>query len=100
MFIASLLGLGAYVVAMQLGIFAGDLLNHGRVAGLETQQSLEQRAVLFAKKAPDGPGVAMKESLDLVPQDLLDDGLVLARVRLVAVPHPSDGRLSFMPRPL
>ena len=55
-------------------------------------QSLQQRAVLVADIAAAAPAVAVERRLDLVPDLVVDDALVLALIDLAAVIRPCPGR--------
>src|ERR1035441_5585900 len=87
---ASLVRLHAYVVAVCPIPLLGVGMDHANVAGGATHQAFEQRAVFVPDIASAPPPIAAERSLDLAPNLVIDDAIVLAFVHLAAVVHLAD----------
>ena len=62
-------------------------MNHADVAGGASHEALEQRAVFVADIPAAAPAIPAERGLDLVPNLVVDDALVLALVNLAAILH-------------
>ena len=77
------------VIAVELAAFLGRGRGHGR-AGIGEDQALQRRGRLHAAVAGPGVAVALQDGVDLIPDLVGDDGLVLAIVDLALVLDPAD----------